>query len=484
MSLTRVEPTAINSNATFVFANATVNTNLVTSNLSANIINANTINYNGIANLGNVGNVRIFGGNANNALLTDGNGNLSWGVTNANIANTVSSNAQPNITSVGNLSSITVSNSSAGAVSPVNIQETWNNAGISFTGVSLNVTDSNSAVSSNLINLSVGNVSRFAVNKTGSVTANNANLGNVASANFLSGTLTTSFQPNITSIGQLSVLGVSSNITAGNAILSGSIYGAVQGVIGGLTPNSATFTAVNINNTASISGNLSSGNANLGNTARANFFVGDGGLLSNIAVGAASNANTANFANFANFAGTVTSANQPNITSLGNLSSLRVDSNITADAVRGTIVSTGLLNVNTSATITTLAVSGDTQLTSLVAKSSMEYMIPLINAIGSVTYNYLDGTVYYHVMSGNVDVNFTNVPSNSTAAIVFVLTIYQGSVPYKFSSVSVNGTAQTIKWLGGAAPTNVADKIEVHSFTLFRVNNSWLVLGQMNSYGP
>jgi hypothetical protein len=81
----------------------TVNsTNIVTSNVTAN----------GNVTLGAVGNVHITGGNVGEVLGTDGAGNLSWGsVANANYANfagNVVTSAQPNITSVGNLTSLTV----------------------------------------------------------------------------------------------------------------------------------------------------------------------------------------------------------------------------------------------------------------------------------------------------------------------------------------------------------------------------------------
>lgn len=477
MSLTRVEPTAIDSNATFVFANATVNANLITSNLSANTIAANTISVAGIATFSNVANIRIPNGVANTTLLTDGSGNLRWGVPNAAVANTITANAQPNITSVGNLTNIVISNTSATATSPVNIQETWNNSSIAFNGIALNVTDTASSAGANLINLSVNTVSRFSVNKTGAVTATNANLGNVASANFLSGTLTTSFQPNITSIGQLSVLAVTSNITAGNATVSGSLYGAIQGIVGGQTPNSATFTSVSINNNASIIGNLTAANANLGNAVRANFFLGDGGLLSNVGGGIATSAN------YANFAGTVITANQPNITSVGTLSSLTVSGNISAGNVSGTIATSSQPFITNIGTLSSITVTGNSYMSSLVAKSSLEYMQVKTSATGSINYNYNEGTVYYHTMQGNVNINFINVPSALDAAAVFVLVVNQGITPYSFSSVSIDGTLQTIKWLGGVVPTATASKTESYSFTLFRATGSWIVAGQMNSYG-
>jgi hypothetical protein len=477
MSLTRVEPTSIDSNATFVFANATVNANLVTANLNANIVTANRINFSGVANLGAVANVKISGGTSNQVLITDGSSNLRWGVPDAAVANTVAIGAQPNITSLGNLTNIVISNTNPGVTSPVNITETWNNSSVSFTGIGLNVTDSNSSAGSNLLNLSVNNVSRFAVTKTGNISAANATLGNTASANFLAGTLTTSFQPNITSIGQLSLLNVTGNITGGNAIISGSMYGAVQGVIGGQTPNSATFTSVNINNTASISGNLTAANSNLGNAARANFFIGDGSLLSNLNVGGSSNAN------YANFAGTVTTNSQPNITSVGNLTNLTVNGNVSANFITGTLATATQPNITSVGTLSGLTVTGTSTLTSLIARSSAESMIVRTLVSGSINYDYLDGTVYYHTLNGNASINFINVPATGPIAAVFVLIVQQGGPPYNFTSVSIGGTAHTINWLGGVAPVAATNKLEAYSFTLLRTGSTWTVAGQMNSYG-
>lgn len=51
------------------------------------------------------------------------------------------------------------------------LADTWNNAAVTFTGIKLNVTDSASAAGSLLMDLHVGGVSRFRVDKTGSVTS-------------------------------------------------------------------------------------------------------------------------------------------------------------------------------------------------------------------------------------------------------------------------------------------------------------------------
>jgi hypothetical protein len=64
---------------------------------------------------------------------------------------------------------------------------------------------------------SVGTLTSLAV--TGNITSGNANLGNLTTSNYFTGTLTTAAQPNITSVGTLTSLAVTGNITSGNANL-------------------------------------------------------------------------------------------------------------------------------------------------------------------------------------------------------------------------------------------------------------------------
>ena len=84
------------------------------------------------------------------------------------------------------------------------------------------------------------------------------------------------------------------------------------------------------------SGNLTGlGNANLGNLAVANFFSGDGHLLSNISGANITGNITGNIsnANFAGYAGQVVDATQSNITALGTLTTLSVSGNAAVGGV-------------------------------------------------------------------------------------------------------------------------------------------------------
>ena len=191
---------------------------------------------------------------------------------------------------------------------------------------------------------SVGTLSNLSV--TGNLTAGNvyANSGTIGAAN-LTGSLTTAAQGNITSVGTLTGLGVSGTVTAvaftantgvftgdggglsnlsigaNSIIVSGSsnvkvelnsnVNITVAGVANILT---VTSTGSNVNGYLTVTGNVTSGNANLGNAATANYFIG-------------------NLYGHANTANTVTTNAQPNITSVGTLTSLDVTGNITSGNV-------------------------------------------------------------------------------------------------------------------------------------------------------
>ena len=329
----------------------------------------------GNANLGNLVTANFFSGSGNllsNIQGSNVTGNVTSAVTAnfANYAGNVTVNSQPNITSVGTLTSLEVSgNGSFG--------------NISTTG---NITGAN-VVSANTLS---GNLIASTANINGNLISLNANLGNAASANFFlgdggfltnvaagdavtAGTVTASSQPNITSVGTLVTLDITGNLTAGNANLgnlvtanffsgSGNLLSNIQGsnvtgnVTSAVTANFANFagnvtvnsqpniTSVGTLTSLDITGNLTAGNANLGNAVTANYFIGSGNNLSNIqGSNITGNVTTAVTANFANYAGNVTVNSQPNITSVGTLTSLTVTGNVAGGNLTtvGVVVATG-----------------------------------------------------------------------------------------------------------------------------------------------
>lgn len=182
-------------------------------------------------------------------------------------AGNVVNNSQPNITSLGTLTNLSVSgnittsrliSNIATGTAPFVVTSTTQvaNLSVAAAGTANTVT---TAAQPNIT--SVGTLTSLAV--TGTATAGNvyANSGTVG-ASLLTGTLTTAAQPNITSIGTLANLSVTNNITAGNVYANTGNIGANL-LIGTLTtslqPNitrlgSLPFSTTNSIDTSGISG--------------------------------------------------------------------------------------------------------------------------------------------------------------------------------------------------------------------------------------
>ena len=217
---------------------------------------ANTYYSAGNLLLGDVANIKITGGTNGYVLQTDGTGNLDW---------TAMTGGGGNGTPGGS-----------------NTQIQYNDAGTfgGNSGFTFNEVTGNVAIPGNLS--VTGNI-------IGSIT--NSNFANFA------GNVTVSTQPNITSLGTL----------------------------------------INL----SVTGNLTSGNANLGNLAIANYFSGDGGLLSNLSTGTGISNGTSNI--------NIPLANGNIVASVNGNANIFVITDTGAN-VNGTFRSTGNANVGNLST--------------------------------------------------------------------------------------------------------------------------------------
>jgi collagen type VII alpha len=147
-------------------------------------------------------------------------------------------------------------------------------------------------------------------------------VANTANYAAYAGNVTIAAQPNITSVGTLVSLNVAGNITANNLgnITSYNLDGNAANVLHGDGTWSADQTNYGNSNVANYlptyTGNVTA------NVVIANLFSGSGANLTNLPSGNI-NGQVAN----ALVAGTVYNTSQPNITSVGNLTSLRLTSN-------------------------------------------------------------------------------------------------------------------------------------------------------------
>jgi len=142
-------------------------------------------------------------------------------------------------------------------------------------------------------------------------------------------------------------------------------------------------------------------------------------------------------------------------------------------------------------TLTGLTVSGVTELQSRVGiASATENVTISSNTSGNTDYNLNTSAVFYHnSLTGNISINFTNVPTTASKAYTIAIIFNQGGTAYiPTANVTVNGGSSTaIQWMGGTAPSGQASKKEVFSINLVNISAtatpSWLVFGSANAFG-
>ena len=375
-----------------------------------------------LRNAGNTANVSITAANITASGVFYGNGsgltnlpgaNVTGQVGNALVAGTVYTNAQPNITSVGILSNVSViGNANVGGIltdnyyyangAPVDFQQAaGSNTQVQFNnnndfGASANFTfdtATNTLAVTNITANGAGLTSITGANVTGTVA--NAAYANDAGNATVAVTVSNAAQPNITSVGTLTSLAVSGDTTVGgNLVVNGNlVYVNVETLavedpiieMGG-GPNNAPLTTndgkdrgslLHYYTTAPVDAFMGWDNSNaeftfgsnvsvtndivtfntLGNV-RAGYFIGDGSQLTNLNIANATVAN-ANYANFAGeaylvaganvngqvgnalVAGTVYTNAQPNITSVGTLTSLAVNGVSNLGPISNVVISGG-----------------------------------------------------------------------------------------------------------------------------------------------
>jgi hypothetical protein len=211
--------------------------------------------------------------------------------------------------------------------------------------------------------LTVGNIT------TGTGSGGNISGVNYVLANYVTGTLTTAAQPNITSVGTLSSVSVTSNVSAGNILTDNLLY--------------ANGVAWSFGSTYSNSNVASYLPTYTGNVA-ADYFIGNGSTLTHITGG-----NVDGQVGNSLVAGTVYTAAQPNITSVGTLTSLSVTNTITG----GNLSTGGTLNAGDATITGNLTVNG----TTITANTTtLNVKDPIIEMGGNVTVRI---EVHYYIIT-------------------------------------------------------------------------------------
>jgi len=411
------------------------NIQITGSNIAGTSANANVnLNPNGSGQVVVAGNITASGGNTTLVITTNGanvvgyldvNGNITS--LNANLGNLATANfvnvsSNINVTNTMQAGNVRTDNllyangnpwdlqEAAGSNTQIQYNDGSNNFGASanftfdYATNTLNVTGT-----ANITQNLNGNVGNF----SGNVSALNANLGNLGTANFVSvssNTTTSNLTVNLEISGNTANFSgniITLNANLGNLVTAnyanfGILAANTANISGNINANSANITsnliAGNANiaqfletQYANVSANLTSGNANLGNFALVNFFQVTSNLQSN-------NANILGtiLANVANVAGTITSGNA----NLGNLA--------TANFFTGTLVN-GTSNIS-------IANNGNID---LVSGANTTLVLTPTGANITGYGNFSSNVTALNANLGNlVTANFANISSNVNANIV------------------------------------------------------------------
>ena len=404
-------------------------------------VTATNLTVDGVSNLGPVGNVHITGGSTGQALVTDGNGNLSF-------QDFTSNNAAPMPYYIPNNESYIIRNNFQGlfaqAIDVEGVLEVdgtlidvssyiqypnnhvlfsqanyaAGNAGFTFDSVSGNfAVPGNGTCNGNLLpngniiynlgsptqrwnDLYLSNNTIYLGESTISATTGNITLissggaslevtGNAQVSTLQNGNSNIAVAANgnvsISVSGTSNVLIVKSNgiaVTGNTTVANLTVTGTLNAgdiTVSGIANGTSNIDIVGVsgNVTTSVNGVanvtvVSTTGMNVEGTLSATYLSGDGQYLSNINGANISGNISGNItnANYASYAGNVVTAAQPNITSVGTLSSLTVSGNITsgnvtganlisANYISGTLKTNAQPNITSVGTLSSLAVTAN-----------------------------------------------------------------------------------------------------------------------------
>jgi hypothetical protein len=481
-----------NISGSYILGNGSLLTGLPATYSDANVATLlSSFGANNISTTGNItaGNFLGDGSQLVNITAANINGvvaNATLAVS-ATTANTVTVNAQPNITSVGTLSSVTVSGNVNGGNLQTNgtVSASGNivtagffvgNFSGNIVGTLTNIPGPSGAV---VYNNGSGNAAATAglvfdnsgpnvLTVLGNVSATANVVANVIVGNLLSGILITSAQPNVTSLGTLTGLSVTGNVTGGNLLTGGNISAT-----GRIEASSVTGTIVSATGSVSTPSTI-------------------GGVITGTSLSV-----TGNVTGTSLF-GTIGTATQNNITSVGTLSSLTVSANIQGGNLRttglvsatGNISAAGNIRGGNLTSVTDIAAGGNIsagQFTG-VAMSLTGNMTTSSNISGSYILgngSQLTGLLTYG--DSNVTTLLANLGSNniSSTGNITALT-FNGAL--LGNSVSVSGNVTAGNLLGTVATATQTAITEVGTLTSLSVtgninNSANMTTGTLSASG-
>ena len=438
------------------------------------------VNFTTSANvtLGAVGNLHISGGTNGYVLSTDGSGALSWisaaVASGSNIVlDTFSGNGVQTVFTLTNApTSENYTLININGVSQLHSAYTVANANVTLStapanGASIEVMTFNlggGGSSGNTSNISNGTSNVSIATSGGNVTTSVAGNANII---IVTGT----------GVNVAGTLNATGNLTAGNVsatTFTGALTGAATTAGTVTTAAQPNITSVGTLTSLAVTGNITSGNANLGNLVTANFFTGNGYLLTGVGnataiVNGNSNVN-------------IPSANgNVNISAAGNANIIVVTG--TGVNVAGTLNTTGNTtftgaNVNLGA-VANLHISGGTTgyVLSTDGSGALSWISAAVAASGSnIVVDTFSGNgvqTVFTLTNAPTSENYTLININGVSQLHSAYTVANANVT--LSTAPVNGAAIEVMTFNLGSGSSGSTYVEVTNNTSANVNTKYIV---------
>jgi hypothetical protein len=166
---------------------------------------------------------------------------------------------------------------------------------------------------------------------------------------------------------------------------------------------------------------------------------------------------------------------------------LTVNASTGAVGMSGALTTTGLITANGGITSSgTLTFTGGASFSGTTDVQELRETVVDVALTGTpltaATLNWTAGNIYYltNTPGGNMTFNVTNLPTDNSRIMTINVFVTQGSTGYLPTVFQIGGASQTIRWVGGSAPTptSSANKIDIFNFTMQRTSgSSWIVYG-------
>lgn len=215
-----------------------------------------------------------------------------------------------------------------------------------------------------------------------------------------------------------------------------------------------------------------------------NEITGNVNIPGNLIVSGVFSGNATN-ANYANFAGNAF-----------NVSGSNVSGQVANALIAGTVYTNAQPNITSVGTLTSVNVSGNTTLTSTTSlQQAIEKVTIYATAnTGVVNYDLLSQAIIYNTANAtaNIGLNFrgnSSVTANTIMAVgnsmVATYVMTTGGTGYTIANIAIDGSAQAIKWAGNTVPNVYPATTTSFTFTIIKTASTptYAVFGSATKYG-